>query len=235
MKRVFLGALAFAAISIAAVAALATSSVAKADSPTCYLTDYNGLTAAQLGGPVTGTLNATGCDIGVYYGPNTPSGSVNNADIFGATHYGVVNNGGSVDVTSSTIRDIGDAPFDGMQYGVGIFYTDANGTISGNYVGPYQKGGITVRDGGSATVQNNIVTGSGKVDYIAQNGIQISFGASGAVIGNTVSGHFYTPATVTACGLLFYQANGVKQKGNTLFANQTNMCNAGRGGGHINP
>jgi hypothetical protein len=52
---------------------------------------------------------------------------------------------------------------------------------------------------------------------------------------DTVSGNFYTPATVTACGLLFFQAGGVKQQKNTLFNNQTNLCNAGRGGGGFNP
>jgi hypothetical protein len=44
MKRLFLAALALAAISIASVFALATSSVAKADAPVCYATNYNGLT-----------------------------------------------------------------------------------------------------------------------------------------------------------------------------------------------
>jgi parallel beta-helix repeat protein len=160
---------------------------------------------------------------------------VSNADISGATRYGVVNNGQNVSVTNSTIENIGDHPFDGMQYGVGIFYTGGTGTISGNHVGPYQKGGITVRDSGSATIQNNTVSGSGPVNYIAQNGIQISYGASATVTGNTVTGNWYTPATWTACGLLFYQAGGVKQSANTLSANQTNLCNVGRGGGNVKP
>jgi hypothetical protein len=81
-------------------------------------------------------------------------------------------------------------------------------------------------------VQDNTVTGLGPIGFIAQNGIQISRGASAVVTGNTVSGNWYTPATVTACGLLFYQADGVKQKSNILSGNQTNLCNAGRGGGN---
>jgi hypothetical protein len=51
------------------------------------------------------------------------------------------------------------------------------------------------------------------------------------VTGNTVSGNWYTGATWTACGLLFYQAGGVKQSAKNLFDNQTNFCNVGRGGG----
>jgi hypothetical protein len=76
------------------------------------------------------------------------------------------------------------------------------------------------------------VTGLGPIGFNAQNGIQMSRGATGLVTSNTVSGNWYTPATWTACGLIFYQADGVKQKSNNLFGNQTNLCNAGRGGGN---
>jgi hypothetical protein len=203
------------------------------------------LTAAQIGGDVSGTLDATGCNIGVYYSA-TDSGSVSNADIYGANYYGVVVDRTHVDITNSSIHDIGETPFDGTQHGVGVLYTTvhqdgndqgaASGTLSGSTIPRYQKNGVVVSgDRAAVTVQNNTVTGNGPVDYIAQNGIQISFGATGVVTGNSASGNYYTPATVTACGLLFYQANGVKQKANTLFANQTNLCNAGRGGGNVKP
>ena len=47
---------------------------------TCTPTGWNGLTAAQIGGEVTGDpIDATGCDIGVY----NPT-SVTGADISGA-------------------------------------------------------------------------------------------------------------------------------------------------------
>ena len=214
--------------------------------PTGLMRDGLNLTAARINEDVSGTVDATGCNIGVYYGDGK-SGTVSNADIFGANYYGVVADGAAVNISNSSIHDIGETPFNGSQHGVGVLYTTvhqdnsttshaATGTLSSSTIARYQKNGVVVSgDAAAVTVQNNTVTGNGPVDYIAQNGIQISFGATGAVIGNTVSGHFYTPATVTACGLLFFQANGVKQKGNTLFANQTNVCNAGRGGGHFNP
>ncbi len=194
----------------------------------------DGLTAAQLGGNVTGTLDATGCNIGVYYGTGTAPGSVHDADIFGANYYGVLVDGTSVDVSGSSIHDIGESPLNGAQHGNAVVYQDgASGTISGNTVSNYQKNGITIRDPDSAAVvSDNVVTGEGPISYIAQNGIQISYGASALVQGNTVSGNWYTSATWTACGLLFYQANGVKQQANNLFANQTDLCNAGRGGGN---
>jgi hypothetical protein len=81
-------------------------------------------------------------------------------------------------------------------------------------------------------VEDNIVTGQGMIDWIGQNGIQISRGATALVAGNTVSGNWYTPKSYVACGLLFFDAGGVKQHDNTLFGNEINLCNAGRGGGN---
>jgi hypothetical protein len=210
--------------------------------PTELTRDGINLTAAQIGGVVTGDLDATGCNIGVYYGP-TSTGSVSSANIHGANYYGVVVNAAAVDVTNTQIHDIGENPFNGSQHGVGVLYTTINqaggitgtaatGTLSGSTITKYQKNGVVV-SGLHAVVKvlSNTVTGEGHIDYIAQNGIQVSYGASGTVTGNTVSANWYTGPTYTACGLLFYQAGGVKQNANNLFNNQTNFCNFGRGGG----
>ena len=182
---------------VAAIAGLVASmaGVAAASStctPTGFYRDGINLTAAMIGGNVTGNLDATGCDIGVYYGPGA-AGTVFGAKIANARYFGVVNDGGNVNVARSTISKIGNTPFDGAQHGVGIFYTTehvagsssgtARGMISGNTLPSYQKGGITVRGtGASATIEGNKVTGSGQVDYIAQNGIQVSFGATATVM-----------------------------------------------------
>ena len=228
------------------ISGTASASAAATCSPTGFIRDGLNLTAAQIGGPVTGALDATGCNIGVYLDATTTTGSVGSADISGANYYGIVVNGVSADVTNSTIHNIGDSPLSGNQHGNAILYVNgASGTISGNTVYFFQKNGITVSGrnadqfGGlyqgvtSASVLNNVVTGEGKIDYIAQNGIQISYGGSALVRGNTVSGFWYTPATVTSCGLLFFQAGGVKQQANSMSGNQTNLCNAGRGGGNF--
>jgi hypothetical protein len=215
--------------------------------PTGLLRDGINLTAALVNpGTVSGPVNATGCNIGVYYGDGK-AGTVDTATISGANYYGVVADGAAVNITGATIRDIGENPFNGSQHGVAVLYTTvhqdatttthaATGTLSGSTISRYQKNGVVVSGSrASVTVKNNTVTGAGPVNYIAQNGIEIASGASASVTGNTVSGHFYTPATVTACGLLFFQAGGVKQSSNTMFGNQTNLCNAGRGGGNVNP
>ncbi|MDX6521331.1 MAG: hypothetical protein QOF08_1936 [Gaiellales bacterium] len=214
--------------------------------PTGFMRDGINLTAAQIGGTVTGSLNAAGSNIGVY----NPT-SVSGANISGANYYGVVDNGITTSISNSSIHNIGEVPFNGTQHGNAVLYINgAHGTISGSTVSSYQKNGITVSgkaangvDAGptgssfktSVSVLNNTVTGEGKINYIAQNGIQISYGATAIVRGDSVSNNWYTPPGVTACGLLLFQAGGVTKSGNSLFANETNFCNAGRGGGQFKP
>ena len=177
-------------------------------SPTGFFRDNFEMTAAQIGGNVTGALDATGCNIGVYY-DNTTSGNVTDATIFGANYFGVVVNGdvgaASVNVTGSSIHDIGETPLSGSQHGTGIYYRafgtgTASGTISGNTVTHYQKNGITTTGSVSVTIANNTVTGEGPVGYIAQNGIQVSYGAHANVTGNTVIGNAYTGAGGVSSG-----------------------------------
>ncbi len=110
-------------------------------------------------------------------------------------------------------------------------------TIDANYVSGYIKNGITASGSVAAMITNNTVIGAGPVGVplAAQNGIQIGFGATAVVTGNSVSGHNYTPKTWVACGLLIYQADGVRAFANSLFSNERDQCNIGKGGGTFNP
>ena len=192
------------------VAGLSTVAEASAAvcTPTGFVRDGIDLTAAQIGGDVTGTLDATGCNIGVYY-DDTTSGNVSSATIFGANYFGVVVNGDagavSVNVTGSAVHDIGEKPLNGTQHGTAIYYRalstgSASGVISGNTVAHYQKNGITVNGNVAATIANNTVTGEGPVAYIAQNGIQIGYGAQATVTENTVTGNAYTGSNNASSG-----------------------------------
>jgi hypothetical protein len=187
-----------------------TSVAAATCSPTGFFRDGINMTAAQIGGDVNGSLDATGCNVGVYY-DNTTSGNVTSANIFGANYFGVVVNGDvgavSVDVTGSSIHDIGETPLNGSQHGTGVYYRafggSASGTISNNSVAHYQKNGITINGNVSATIANNTVTGEGRVPYIAQNGIQVGYGAQASVTENIVSGNAYTgPNGASSGGIL---------------------------------
>jgi len=71
------------------------------------------------------------------------------------------------------------------------------------------------------------------VDWIAQNGIQVSYGATARVQQNRVIGNWYTPRAWLACGLLYYGADGVRASQNKFRKNERNVCNVGRGGGRF--
>jgi hypothetical protein len=94
--------------------------------PTGFFRDAINMTAALINpvGSVTGTIDATGCNIGVYYNVAGLGGTVQNAGVFGANYFGVVVNGDAgsvnVDVRSSFIHDIGEVPHNGTQHGVGV-------------------------------------------------------------------------------------------------------------------
>ena len=179
---------------------------------TGFIRDSINMTAALINpsGTVSGDVDATGCNIGVFY--DHGSGTVSNANIHGANYFGVVAYGDlnnvSVDVKGSSIHDIGETPFNGTQHGVGIYFRAFNafaatGTISGNTVTRYQKGGIVTNGPGtSAQVRDNTVTGLGPVDFIAQNGIQVGYGANAQVMRNVVTGNAYT-------GLNFASSGGI--------------------------
>lgn len=196
--------------------AFTTGSTLRAASPctpTGFVRNNINLTAALVNpATVRGTVNASGCHIGVYFGPGA-TGEIRHADISGARYFGVVVDGSSgstsVDVLDSTIHAIGDSPLNGAQRGVGIYYAafndagTAGGRISGNHLFNYQKGGIVVNGPGSSVlVENNVVEGLGAIGFIAQNGIQFGFGGSGSAMRNTVTGHAYTGSSTVSGGII---------------------------------
>lgn len=222
MRRLVLFAALAAAASAALVAGGRAGASAASCTPTGFMRDGIDLTAAVIdpSSPVTGSVDAGGCNIGVYFGPGT-SGAVSGAEVFGANYYGVVANAASVDVTGSSIHDIGETPLNGTQHGVAIDYTtlnqdgsstgaSASGTVRGNTLGNYQKGGVVVNGpGASATISGNTVTGQGAVAYIAQNGIEIGRGATGTISGNTVTGNAYSGTNdASSCGILVFGGAG---------------------------
>jgi hypothetical protein len=177
--------------------------------PTGFFRDGINLTAAQINPTtVTGTL-VTGCNIGVYI--DGVDAAIDAADISGANYFGVVVNGDvgspSASITNSNIHDIGEVPLDGTQHGVGIYFRSfsltgsASGTISNDTFTNYQKGGIVANGQGvNVAITDNVVKGQGPVTYIAQNGIQVGYGASASVMRNTVSGNAYSGTNNASSG-----------------------------------
>jgi len=92
--------------------------------------------------------------------------------------------------------------------------------VMNNTVTGYQKGGIVAFGAGAlvAAIEENTVVGAGPTDLTAQNGIQISNGATGIIRGNIVSGNNYTPKTWCSAGILVI-VDGVTVSRNALDGN----------------
>lgn len=149
-------------------------------------------------------------------------------------------------VTDTTVRDIRQGTASGCQEGNAIearSFDPATGdataervtvTISDNVVTDYQKTGIVASGGVDAVITRNVVTGDGPVDHIAQNGIQVGFGATALISANTVSGNDYTPTSWFACGIIIVDADGVdaRPQDNLLVDNEKDLCGYRRGGNY---
>lgn len=197
----------FCLLFVCLVALFVAPAQALACTPTGFFRDAINMTAALLNpvGTVTGTVNATGCNIAIYYDHDGTGGTVKGADVFGSNYFGVLVNGDAgtvnVDLLANSIHDIGEVPHNGTQHGVAVYYrgfflvSNVTGKISGNTITDYQKGGVVANGAGvQVTVTDNTVTGDGHVSFIAQNGIQIGYGASASAMRNSVSGNSYDGA-----------------------------------------
>ena len=180
-----------------------------------------------------GTATGVPCNIGVLF--NNGQGQVGDkkmaqTNISLATHYGVLVDGSvnnvAVDVTNTSVHDIGEPGYQatkgiactamsGCQQGIGVSYRafqtggmtgTAGGTVSNVTVYNYEKGGVEANGQGvNTTIRDSTVTGSGPVTNPAQNGIQVGFGASGSVTGNSASANSYhnpNDSTTAATGVL---------------------------------
>ena len=178
----------------------------------------------------------------------TIGGSSTSAEVSGFTFKGpvagitagiFVGDGAYASIHNNKVVDIREATaISGNQTGIGIFVGrakfDTSGTadIVDNEITGYQKGGIVVDGPGShATITGNTVIGEGATSAIAQNGIQVSRGASATLSGNTVRGNVYTgpqaDADDFAAGILFFNSDPYVGQGgvgiaadNTITANQ---------------
>jgi hypothetical protein len=168
---------------------------------TGFFRDGINLTAAviNLAVPVTGDIDATGCDIGLYY-DGTVFYTVDGATIHNANAFGIVNKGANVTIRNSSIHTIGlTNTFDDQGYGIYfVIGSRTGGNITGNSIWDYRVAGIVVNGGlglglnANISIESNVVTGSGPNPDVAQTGIQLGFGATANLGLNTVTSHSYT-------------------------------------------
>ncbi|MGA2007337.1 MAG: hypothetical protein ABSH27_07220 [Solirubrobacteraceae bacterium] len=151
----------------------------------------------------TATVNITGITVDAAWAANTCSDSL----------YGILVAGGAtLNFTSSSVTAAGAVPLNGCQGGVGIQVGMAwttpvevgHATLRDDSISGYQKNGITVDGtGSSADIDDTTVTGIGATTQIAQNGIQISNGAFGAIAGSTITGNECDYPSVCGSDMLY--------------------------------
>jgi hypothetical protein len=193
--------------------------------------NLNGLT---VDGSLAGVANGPARFIGIYY--RNASGAIN---------------GGSV-------LNIRENPFSGNQNGLGI-EVQAKGPIhaavdiTGVTVSGYQKNGVTYNGCGCANALDgsasgaftgSTVTGAGPTALIAQNGVQVGFGAGPVTIsGNDISGNSYTgdPSNGTGAGVLLFSSTGdvvdmnditTSNFGVAIAGGDFSLCDPGDSTGH---
>jgi len=123
---------------------------------------------------------------------------------------GILFEGASGSIVDSVVLDVNQkAGEGGCQEGVGIEVrnaVDAESVVKvevlRNRVERYQKAGIVGTGKVELSLEDNRVDGGGPVPFIARNGIQLSDGATGRMVGNTVKGNAYTGDTATGSGIL---------------------------------
>ena len=150
-----------------------------------------------------------------------------------------VRDGAYANIHDNTITDVRDTGLSGCQNGIGIFVgrqslgTTGTADIADNTIVAYQKGGIVVDNTGShADIDGNTILGDGPISYIAENGIQVSRGATAEITGNTVSGHSYTPFSFVSSALLLFDAGVTNTDGNDILEGQVGIYSIDSSGTH---
>lgn len=134
-------------------------------------------------------------------------------------------------VKDNTVRRVRYDPLNGVQRGVGIYVShafdeelDHTVKVEDNEVYDYQKGGVVADEQGTVLeASNNEITGAGPTGVIAQNGIQVSFGATSELHKNTVSDHVYTGSQASASGIILFDSDDNDVKRCTLSGNEVNV------------
>lgn len=108
--------------------------------------------------------------------------------------------GGSL--TKCRVTGIRDVSFSGTQRGNAVYVNHAYDTdfghtvtIDSNIIDDYQKTGLLINEINThALIRGNTITGQAVKNVIAQNGIQIGYGAYATITGNTITGNLWNSA-----------------------------------------
>ena len=136
-----------------AVLAGPAASAAAAAAASCSPAGSTGFTASVVATPaqtITGSVDATGCNLGIYIGPGVTGVTVNNATVSNATDHAILaEETSNVTVENNTISNDGTNPNPKVAGDDAIFFAGvSNSTITGNTVSGDDAGGTRVADDG---------------------------------------------------------------------------------------
>jgi len=162
----------------------------------------------------TGGLNTKGVSVSISH--LTVQGNWPSTVCYDSLYGILVEGGASLSLADSIVEQIGAYPLNGCQGGVGVEVGSApthqvgHATMTSDTIQTYQKNGITVDGPGStASISGVTVSGAGPTSQIAQNGIQISLGATATVVGSTITGNNYTGnGDASSTGILVFGGGG---------------------------
>ena len=249
-RRTFVwsGVASLAALLLGILAPLGVAAVG-AQAP-CRAAGATGLTAAKIarsGQSISGSVDASGCDVGIYVGPGTSHVVVKDAMVTGASDHGIlVQNASSILIEDSTVTDVGAnaatcppgkpsaKPCINENKPIQLVGT-TNSVVKGNLVTANRSdGGIGVADDGKIdpgalrpgierASRGNLIEGNVVVDNAAGCGIVVAAYNPGAgvwdnrVVGNTVSGN--VAGVVVAADSPATMAVGNVVENNTITGN----------------
>lgn len=207
---------------------------------TCLTAGNTGLTAAVVatsGQTITGTINASGCDVGVYIGPGIVNVLITHATITGANDHGILSQDTAhLIVMDSLITGNGVAPHTcptgvhigcvnedkaiqlvGTNYSVvennNVSYNHADGGIAISDDGFVNPGGISGGNPHHASVGNEIINNT--IDFntngcgVVIAGYNAGLGlVNNLVEGNTILGNFFPSHPGGAVGQIVVATDG---------------------------
>ncbi len=186
--------------------AVLTEPAASAAAGSCSPAGSTGFTAAVVATPgqrITGSVDATGCNLAIYIGPGVTGVTVDNATVSNATDHAILaEETSNVTVENSTISNDGTNPNPKVAGDDAIFFAGvSNSTITGNTVSGDYAGGTRVADDGPLDPAAPNAGPSGQVpsvnDTVSDNKYSSVYGGCSIIVATYNSGPGVQGITVT--------------------------------------